>query len=78
MGDWVLTRHDYLANFGYVTFGEDNDGELYVGNWANGTIYRLVDNSPIVPTATPTASPTPTMTPPPGESSALYLPLVVK
>ncbi len=78
MGDWVLTRHDHLANFGYVTFGEDNAGELYVGNWANGNIYHLVDNSPIVPTVTPTASPTPTMTPQPGESHTLYLPLIVR
>ncbi len=47
MGDWVLTRHDQLAAFGYVTFGEDNSGELYVANWAIGEIYHLVDNAPI-------------------------------
>lgn len=40
-GGWVSTRHDNLINFGYVTFGEDLDGELYVGNIGNGVIYQV-------------------------------------
>lgn len=76
-GDWILTRHDNLVDFGYVTFGEDGAGELYVGNIGNGNIYHLVGESTITPTptatatatvtatATATATATPTMTPTP-------------
>lgn len=38
----------YSANFSgnsFVTFGEDNNGELYVGSINNGTIYKIKDSS---------------------------------
>ncbi len=65
-----VTMHTNLTGFGYVSFGEATDGELYVAN-LNGTIYHLVDaTGPITPTpsatgtntATNTATPTSTAT----------------
>ncbi len=40
-GGWQTTRHDHLKRFGYVSFGEDANGELYVVYQDNGTILRL-------------------------------------
>ncbi|HBB86906.1 MAG TPA: hypothetical protein DC047_04765 [Blastocatellia bacterium] len=49
------------------TFGEDEVGNLYVGDYASGTIYTVIDShatpSP-TPTPIPTPSPTATATPP--------------
>jgi glucose/arabinose dehydrogenase len=45
-GDWQATQHNNLAAFGYVAFGEDAQGELYVVNRATGTIYALEENGP--------------------------------
>jgi uncharacterized repeat protein (TIGR01451 family) len=45
-GSWQVTMHTNLVAFGYVAFGEDAQGELYVVNRASGTIYTLVENSP--------------------------------
>jgi glucose/arabinose dehydrogenase len=42
--NWVATPHTNLAMFGFVSFGEDADGELYVANITNGTIYHLQAN----------------------------------
>lgn len=38
---WHATTHINLTAFGYVAFGEDTNGELYVVNIDNHTIYRL-------------------------------------
>jgi glucose/arabinose dehydrogenase len=43
---WLATRHTNLTAFGYVTFGEDYKGELYVANINNNTIYHLVEFTP--------------------------------
>jgi glucose/arabinose dehydrogenase len=40
-GGWQATKHTNLAAFGYVAFGEDAQGELYVVNRASGTISTL-------------------------------------
>ena len=44
------------------TFGEDEQGNLYVANYSNGTLFSVTDNIP-APTPTPTATPTPDPTP---------------
>ena len=41
-GGWLTARHTNLAAFGYVSFGEDTNGEIYVVHPANGTLSRLV------------------------------------
>jgi glucose/arabinose dehydrogenase len=46
------------TNLGISTFGEDEQGNLYVANYNNGTIFNVTDNAPA---ATPTPTPTPTM-----------------
>jgi hypothetical protein len=43
---WIATKHTNLTRFGYVAFGQDQHGELYVANINNNTIYRLVEFSP--------------------------------
>ncbi len=45
-GDWQATQHTNLAAFGYVAFGEDAQGELYVVNRTTGTVYALEESSP--------------------------------
>jgi uncharacterized repeat protein (TIGR01451 family) len=45
-GGWQATQHTNLATFGYVAFGEDTQGELYVVNRATGTVYALEEYSP--------------------------------
>ena len=40
-GRWQATKHTNLAAFGYVAFGEDAQGELYVVNRASGTVSTL-------------------------------------
>ena len=44
-GGWQVTTHTNLSAFGFSTFGEDANGELYVANISNDTIYRLTANS---------------------------------
>jgi hypothetical protein len=41
------------------TFGEDQQGNLYVADYNSGTIFSLTDNAPPPPTPTPTPTPTP-------------------
>lgn len=54
------------TNIGISTFGEDEQGNLYVANYNNGTIFSVTDNGPApTPTPTPTPSPSPTPTPTP-------------
>jgi glucose/arabinose dehydrogenase len=43
-GDW-LERYQLNAPFNITTFGEDEDGEVYVANYGGGEIYRLTDTS---------------------------------
>jgi hypothetical protein len=35
--------------FNISTFGEDVTGEIYVGDYSNGILYRLVDSRPLSP-----------------------------
>jgi glucose/arabinose dehydrogenase len=41
VGGWQVTQHTNLAQFGYVSFGEDVNGELYVVHQGSGTLFRL-------------------------------------
>lgn len=40
-GVWRAALHTNLAQFGYVSFGEDANGEIYVVHQGNGTLSRL-------------------------------------
>jgi glucose/arabinose dehydrogenase len=40
-GVWRVALHTNLALFGYVSFGEDATGEIYVVHQGNGTLSRL-------------------------------------
>jgi glucose/arabinose dehydrogenase len=40
-GTWRAALHTNLAQFGYVSFGEDTNGEIYVVHQGNGTVSRL-------------------------------------
>jgi glucose/arabinose dehydrogenase len=53
---WAGTRHAngtvtsrvlFDAPFTISTFGEDAAGEMYVGGYSNGTLYRIVDSRPL-------------------------------
>ncbi len=79
-GDWVVTAHADPGPFGATSFGQGNDGELYVVNREENAVYRVVGDAGAdtpTPTATktpgpsPTATPSPTMTttPPPGATA---------
>lgn len=78
---WASTLHTNMTGGGYVSFGEDINGEIYVVN-IGGTIYHLEeDTSGPTPTATstnpPTATNTPTATIPPFTPDVFnYLPAV--
>lgn len=64
-GTWNATEHNNLMDFGYTTFGEGADGELYVAR-SNGTIYHIEDAVALTATPTNTSMPstnTPTPTP---------------
>lgn len=56
-GSWTITSQGDLGG-NFTTFGEDNDGEIYLAT-SGGTIYHVVD---ITATATPTNTNTPTST----------------
>ena len=43
-GGWRATKHANLATAGFVSFGEDAAGELYVTNINNRTLYRVQGN----------------------------------
>lgn len=38
---WQALKHTNLTGFGYVSFGEDSNRELYVANFSSGSIYAL-------------------------------------
>lgn len=40
----VTSRTLYDASFNISTFGEDAAGEIYVGDYSSGTLYRIVDS----------------------------------
>jgi glucose/arabinose dehydrogenase len=44
-----------------TTFGEDEEGEVYVADYNGGALYRII-GEPTAPTPTPTVTPTPTLT----------------
>jgi glucose/arabinose dehydrogenase len=50
---WQSTKYTHLANFGYVAFGEDADGELYVVNLDEDRVYRLIETSVLTKTFLP-------------------------
>lgn len=59
--DLVVTRWRHPdGGSGPATFGEDINGELYIG-YLSGAVYQIVDGT-IPATATPTNTPTPTST----------------
>lgn len=45
----VTTRQLLDVTFNISTFGEDLAGEIYVGDYSNGILYRLVDSRPLSP-----------------------------
>lgn len=59
-GGWNATQHTNLQQSGFTTFGEGNNGELYVA-LRSGTIYHLEEAVAVTPTPT-TTPPTPTAT----------------
>lgn len=68
-GGWIETRHTNMQQFGFTTFGQDNEGELYLAK-RSGEIYHLVETdfltttpTPGGPTFTPTSTSTATPTP---------------
>ena len=42
-GSWVEEQPNTDGTFGYATFGEDSNGEVYLGDISTDAIYRLVD-----------------------------------
>lgn len=44
-GLFTPTMHTNLTAFGYVTFGERADCELYLANIINGTVYHIQENT---------------------------------
>jgi glucose/arabinose dehydrogenase len=41
--EWVVFEVSEFQGFGWSTFGEDADGELYAANQSQGTIYQIQD-----------------------------------
>ncbi len=68
----VWVRKELIkAEFLISSFGEDEQGEIYVADHDGGVVYKIVDAEPIifpVPTITITPTPTPTSTPSPAPS----------
>jgi glucose/arabinose dehydrogenase len=58
---WAVSGPHYNASFKITSFGEDSAGELYVLDYDNGVVYRVVETTG-TPAPTPTPSPTPTRT----------------
>lgn len=76
---WIATDHNKLMD-NPSTFGEDNNGELYVASLSDGTIYRLTTTSTVTATPTATLVPTATIIPtiPPDQNKRFYLPYIEK
>ncbi|MDP9194772.1 MAG: PQQ-dependent sugar dehydrogenase [Acidobacteriota bacterium] len=45
----TVSRQLLDVSFNISTFGEDLAGEIYVGDYSNGILYRLVDSRPLSP-----------------------------
>jgi glucose/arabinose dehydrogenase len=60
--DWAWIRHDTEEPGGYSAFGEGSDGELYLANRINGTIYSITED---------------TGAPPNPLNSSVYLPVII-
>lgn len=45
----VSVRNLLDAPFNISTFGEDANGEVYVGDYGNGVLYRITDTRPLAP-----------------------------
>ncbi|MCP4360478.1 MAG: PQQ-dependent sugar dehydrogenase [Chloroflexi bacterium] len=73
-GGWTSTQHTNLQTSGYSTFGEGADGELYLANANNGTIYHVEENTTGSPTPTMTATITPTGPTPTPTATATHTP----
>jgi glucose/arabinose dehydrogenase len=65
--NWSPTLHTNMQAGGYVSFGEDILGEIYVVN-IGGTIYHLEEDN-VGPTPTPSVTPTNTVMPTPTSTS---------
>ncbi|MEM7102055.1 MAG: PQQ-dependent sugar dehydrogenase [Bacteroidota bacterium] len=49
MGGFTNTSLANLSNWEYASFGEDVNGELYVTGLSSGNIFRIIDNSIVLP-----------------------------
>lgn len=80
-GQWAATLHGKLMD-NPSSFGEDNNGELYVASLSDGIIYRITTPNTVTATPTPTATivPTTTLVPtvPADQDKRLYLPYIEK
>jgi glucose/arabinose dehydrogenase len=74
-GNWNATPHGPLGASNPSTFGENQNGELFVASHG-GTIYRIKDASAPPVTETPTPTPTLVTLTPPALTPQRYLPLV--
>jgi glucose/arabinose dehydrogenase len=76
---WTSTAHGKLMN-NPSSFGEDQNGELYVASRSDGVIYRITTNASVTPTPTATLVPTTTLIPtiPPDQDRRIYLPFIKK
>jgi glucose/arabinose dehydrogenase len=72
---WTATRHGQIGVGNPSSFGEDQNGELYVASHG-GTIYRLKETGQPQETATPTATSTLVRVTPESLTPQSYLPLV--
>ncbi len=43
--NWNMTFTPAFSGNGWTTFGEDNNGELYIAGIDSGTIYRIIDSN---------------------------------
>jgi glucose/arabinose dehydrogenase len=76
--NWNPTLHTNMTGGGYVSFGEDINGEIYVVN-IGGTVYHLEEANAgptLTPTATGTSGPTATATVAITPTAYQYLPAV--
>jgi hypothetical protein len=60
----------YDAPFGISSFGEDEQGRVYLADFEGGILYELIEAEE--------STPTPSVTPGAGETGMLYLPLLSK
>ncbi len=56
-GQWVLTKHGQFPENNFTTFGEDQQGELYVAGISSGIVYKLTTEEEPTGFTAPVASP---------------------